>query len=195
MVASDVEKGENKCLTALLESPLTSAAVQCEVAVSINGGDIVHINGPFRAGLWPHISIFWSCLIYKLYHGKMVEADCAYRVQLNCLLPVDYATPLEKAQKNKACASQETVNWRFKQFGALGNCFQHHVSWNNMSLYQAVFETVVVVAQLDINNGNNLFHVDFTSFDCRPSSLGLFGLMASHRVHHYLAVAALKTLK
>ena len=56
-----------------------SPGVHYEVAVSINGGDIVHINGPFPCGSNPDISIFRDCLIHKLEPGEMVEADRGYR--------------------------------------------------------------------------------------------------------------------
>ena len=35
-----------------------AAAVRYEVAVSIGSGNIAHINGPFRVGYWPDITIF-----------------------------------------------------------------------------------------------------------------------------------------
>lgn len=131
--------------------------VRYEVAVSINGGDIVHTNGPFPAGTWPDISIFRARLLHKLENGEMVEADRGYRGEPTKIrLPVDYVTESQKKKKSKARARHETVNRRFKQFGALGTRFRHDVS-----LHKTVFESVVVLTQLEIANGSPLFHVDF----------------------------------
>jgi hypothetical protein len=55
-----------------------SAGVRYEVAFSINGGDIVHIYGPVPCGACPDITNFWVCLMHKLLHGEMVEADNRY---------------------------------------------------------------------------------------------------------------------
>ena len=92
----------------------------------------------------------------------MVEADRGYCGEpARIRIPVDYETPLQKAQKNTARARHETVNRRFKQFAILGNRFRHHVSLEDMSLHKTAFEAVVVITQLDIKKGNDLFHVNF----------------------------------
>ena len=128
-----------------------------EVALSINGGDIVHINGPFPCGHWPDISIFRQRLIHMLGPGEMVEADRGYRGEpTKVRIPVDYVTDGQKKMKSRARARQETVNRRFKQFGALGRRFRHA-----HNLHKIVFEAIVVVVQLEISNGAPLFHVDF----------------------------------
>ena len=43
-----------------------SPGVQYEVAISIQDGDIVWVNGPFACGLWPDIKIFWQNLKHAL---------------------------------------------------------------------------------------------------------------------------------
>ena len=40
--------------------------VRYEVAVSINGGDIVWINGPYKSGSWPDIKIFRDGILHYL---------------------------------------------------------------------------------------------------------------------------------
>lgn len=136
--------------------------VRYEVAISINGGDIVWTNGPFPCGSNPDITIFRKGLIHMLEGGEMVEADRGYRGEPGRIrTPVDYATPLEKQQKNLARARHETVNRRFKQFGILSTRFRHYVSNDDLSLHKTVFESVVVITQLDIDCGHSLFHVKF----------------------------------
>lgn len=136
--------------------------VRYEVALSINGGDIVHINGPFMCGHWPDLKIFREKLKHKLDPNEMVEADAGYRGEPNkCRVPADYQHARHKRQKCRARARQETVNRRFKQFGVLSQRFRHRVTCENLSLHKTVFEAVVVITQLTINNGDRLFPVNF----------------------------------
>ena len=65
-------------------------ALRYEVAVSINGGDIVHTNGPFPAGAWPDITIFRDELIHKLEEDEMIEADRGYKGE-----PTKIRTPMD----------------------------------------------------------------------------------------------------
>lgn len=135
-------------------------AVRYEVAVSINGGDIVHINGPFQCGFYPDITIFRTKLMGMLEDGEFVEADKGYRGEpTKVRVPVDYQSSAEKRQKALARTRHETVNKRFKQFNILGNRFRHHVSFGDMKLHKLVFESVAVITQLDISLGNSLFRV------------------------------------
>ena len=128
-----------------------------EVAISINGGDIVHTNGPFPCGSFPDITIFRQCLIHKLERGEMVEGDRGYRGEPTKIrLPVDYWTDHQRKQKSRARACQETVNRRFKQFGALQQVYRH-----DLSTHRIVFECVVAITQLGIDLGEKLFPVSF----------------------------------
>ena len=53
-------------------------AVRYEVAISILGGDICWVNGPFRPGANPDAVIFSSGLRHQLDEGARVEADNGY---------------------------------------------------------------------------------------------------------------------
>ena len=128
-----------------------------EVALAISTGDIVHINGPFPCGNYPDITIFRKKLKSMLRYGEMVEADKGYRGEYcHVRTPVDYQTEEEKKAKNTVRARHETVNRRFKQFAALKQVFRHDIN-----VHRVVFEAVVVITQLNINNGDKLFQVDY----------------------------------
>ena len=128
-----------------------------EVALSIASGDIVHVNGPFPCGNYPDITIFRSKLKEMLRNGEMVEADNGYRGEHDCIrTSVDYATRRERKRKEKVRARHETVNARFKQFGALKQVFRH-----NVCVHRVVFECVVVVTQMGFDNGDRLFKADY----------------------------------
>lgn len=138
------------------------AGVRYEVALSINGGDIVHVSGPFPCGHNPDITIFRRGLIYKLEDGEMVEADRGYRGEpTKARIPVDFMNAEQRNQKCRARARQETVNARFKQFGALSNKFRHHITMENMTKHKLVFYAIAVITQLGIDNGEKLFPVVF----------------------------------
>ena len=131
--------------------------IRYEVALSIQGGDIVWINGPFACGKWPDIRIFRQRLIYKLCNGEMAEADRGYRGEpTKVKTPVDYITLRERKRKCRARARQETVNRRFKQFGILSQRYRH-----DLRTHKIVFESIVVLTQMDIDNGNRLFRVRY----------------------------------
>lgn len=90
--------------------------------------------------------------------GELVEADRGYRGEhWHVRTTEDYADREDLRSKAKVMARHETVNQRFKQFGALKQVFRH-----NIGVHRVVFESVVVVTQLSINNGEKLFHVDYS---------------------------------
>jgi hypothetical protein len=73
--------------------------VRYELAISIRGGNIVHIHGPFPAKC-PDIEIFRDCLMHKMRPGEFAEADKGYRGQMNCVRASDmYATSEESKIK------------------------------------------------------------------------------------------------
>ncbi len=49
-----------------------------EVAISIQGGDIVWVHGPFPCGKYPDLKIFQAGLKDKLLPGENVIADSGY---------------------------------------------------------------------------------------------------------------------
>lgn len=131
-----------------------------EVAISIRGGDIVWINGPYACGSWPDISIFRERLIHLLRPGEMVEADRGYRGEPTKIrTPIDARNRRERKRKAIARARHETCNRRFKQFGILKQVFR-----SNISRHAIVFEAVAVITQLSIENGAPLFKLHYHPF-------------------------------
>jgi hypothetical protein len=56
-----------------------AAGLRYEMAVCIQTGDIVWVNGPFKCGKWSDIKIFKTFLMQRLADGELVEADKGYR--------------------------------------------------------------------------------------------------------------------
>lgn len=128
-----------------------------EVAISILGGDIVHINRPYACGIWPDIGIFCQLLINKLLPGEMVAADSGYCGEPTKIrLPIDNQSRAEHRMKALARARHETVNKRFKQFNCLNNVYCH-----NLKKHQWIFEAVVVITQLNLTHGEAAFGVGY----------------------------------
>ena len=132
-------------------------AVRYEIGLSIEGGDIVWINGPFRAGRFCDIVIFRSELKGKLeLVGERAEADQGYRGEaLTVDLPNDGHISLHR-KKTIVRARHETVNKRFKQWGCLQNKWRHDIEdhWK-------AFHAVAIVTQLSIQNGEPLFQLEY----------------------------------
>jgi hypothetical protein len=127
------------------------AGLRYEVATSIQSGEIVWTNGPFLPGDFPDISIFRRDLIYKLDDDEKVEADLGYRGE-----PSFIRLPDKTREQQMVSARHETCNGRFKQWGALSQHFRHATAKHSW-----VFQAVVVITQLEIENGEPLFNVEY----------------------------------
>ena len=54
------------------------SALRYEVCLCILTGDIVWINGPYEAGMWPDIEIFRDTLMSELAPNERLKADDGY---------------------------------------------------------------------------------------------------------------------
>ena len=140
-------------------SKFNGPGLRYEIAVSIAGGDIVWINGPFAPGQFPDYKIFLECgLKDMLETGDRVEADDGYmNADPQYIKAKSSAWHPDKSNsvRNRVRARHETVNNRMKFFNALGNKFQHP-----LQRHQDVFTAVAVLVQLSIRSGEELFEID-----------------------------------
>ena len=130
-----------------------------EVAVCIQSGDIVWINGPFPAGAFPDINIFRRALKQKLLQAReKAQADLGYRGEKHTtiIIPNQFDSDAIKKLKDDVRARHETVNKRFKQFGALSKVFRHE-----KEKHQPVFDAIAVLTQIAIGNGEPLYEVQY----------------------------------
>ena len=125
-----------------------------EVGVSILCGDIVWLHGPFPAGDWPDINIFRHSIIHCLDENERVEADDGYvgEAPLHVKCPKKEFDQLQKKMRQRVRCRQETANKRFKSFEILNSTFRHDIS-----LHSNIFRAVVVLTQLQIEDGEPLF--------------------------------------
>jgi hypothetical protein len=134
-------------------------ALSYEVALCIQTGCIVWINGPFP-GTTHDITIFRSSLLSYLDENERVEADDGYVGEspryVKC--PKSFTNPMEFRKMQQLVRSrQETVNARFKDWGCLGQRFRHDIS-----KHSNCFRSVAVITQLSIDAGEKLFDVVYS---------------------------------
>ena len=134
------------------------SALRYELGVSILGGDLVWIQGPYPAGKFTDISIFCKVLSNFLDPGERVEADKGYEGhpdKIKC--PSNPANPPEnKAMQGRVRARHETLNGRLKAWGILSQVYRHDILRHG-----DVFRACAIVTQLAINDGEKLFEVEY----------------------------------
>jgi hypothetical protein len=139
-------------------------ALAYEIAIAVHENKVVHIHGPFPAGV-PDLTIFRSPggLKAKIPDGKLATADRGYRGEPALRLPNDRDTEPAKNFKKRSQARHETFNSRLKAFKILSTRFRHsHNGRKQQGItchdnHKAVFETVCVLLQYDMENGHPLF--------------------------------------
>ena len=130
-----------------------SAGVNYEVAVCIKTGDIVWIHGPFPAATHD-ITVFRYRLRDKLTFREQVMADLGYRGDNKCMTPLHALSRLHKRAMSALRGRHETVNRRFKTFGALEQRFRHDVN-----LHHLFFRSAAVLVQLAHQAGYSHYDV------------------------------------
>mgnify|MGYP006206982325 FL=1 len=134
------------------------SALRYELGVSILGGDLVWIQGPYPAGKFTDITIFNKVLCHFLDPGKWVEADEGYvghPDKIVCPTNPGYSDE-RRAMSARARARHETLNGRLKNWGILKQVFRHRIH-----LHGTVFRACAVVTQVGILIGESLFEVEY----------------------------------
>jgi hypothetical protein len=99
-----------------------------EVAVCIQTGWIVHVNGPYPCGEWHDLTVARDDLCYKLAASdcehEMALADGGYADGYNMFETPTGHNNWDQRMKQKARARHETINGRFKQWAILSQTFR-----------------------------------------------------------------------
>jgi DDE superfamily endonuclease len=102
--------------------------VKYEIAVNIQNGWIVHVNGPFPCGQWHDLTVARQNLCYKLAVSEDPEelalADGGYQDGYQFFETPTGHNNEDQRMKAKARARHETVNRRIKQWGVMGERFR-----------------------------------------------------------------------
>lgn len=127
-----------------------------EVAVSILGGDVVWVNGPFACGAWSDSTIMKrGGILNLLEEGERIETDNGYKhLDPEFCLSKSGARGFASNHKvrERVRARHETVNKRFRNFNIVKAVYRHDLLKHGM-----VFHAVVTLTQLSIESGEPLF--------------------------------------
>ena len=135
------------------------SALRYKVGLSIFGGEICWISGPYLPGVYNDLDIFRTSLSSHLDEFERVEADDGYigEALLRVKCPACVTIPEEQQKIMKRVrARQEKINRRFKQWQILKQVFRH-----DLRVHRDVFAAIAVISQLAIQNGEALFSVDY----------------------------------
>lgn len=132
------------------------AALRYEVAVCIQTGDIVWVNGPFPAGKWPDINIYRRNLKAMLLPGEMVEADSGYK-DPTCRHADVVVSKKDARAKQRARSRHETVNADLKTFGCLNQQWRHALDKHALAFCSCAFITQMKY----ILEGGSKFHCKY----------------------------------
>jgi len=133
------------------------SGLRYEVAISIQAGDIVWINGPFPCGEWPDIKIFRKDLLKMIPFGEAVEADNGgYRGEPYAVrLPNETGgSKVHEKKKNEVRSRHESCNKRFKEWDILNQVFRH-----DLESHRNVFLAIAALLQINIRKGHPLWQV------------------------------------
>ena len=126
-----------------------AACVRYEVAVNIQNGWIVWINGPFPAGLYSDCRITVERgLLDNLQPGKKIIVDRGYPGHNDVFVRPGGPNALYAQMKRDSRARHETINRLFKEWSILNNHFQYPVEQHRM-----VFGAISNIVQLCIEQG------------------------------------------
>ena len=126
-----------------------------EVAVSIKGGDIVWVSGPWPASISDK-EIFKQHLAKHLGENERAEMDNGYSNTEKAVVPAAGETFLHKKGKSQARGRQEIHNGRFKCFHSLQETFREP----DPETHCLVFNAVAILTQLSKDHGEQLFEVN-----------------------------------
>ena len=130
-----------------------------KVALCIQTGEIVWINGPLKPGMFNNLSIFCQGLKQKLWQAReKAQADKGYRGEpAIVIVPNEFDNIKLKNLKKQVLLCHEHVNKRFKQFNCLKQTF-----WHPLNKHKSCFWAVAaVLTQIALENNEPLYSVQY----------------------------------
>jgi len=132
------------------------AGLRYEIAICIQTGWIVWINGPYPCGHWPDLDISRDGLNQALLPWEKFVADGTYKDEYGySYTPTGYNTR-EQHMKAVARARHETINGVFKKFGALKDEWRHHRTKHGIA-----FSAIANIVQAQIQCEPTSFKVQY----------------------------------
>lgn len=121
-----------------------------EIGLCINTGFIVWKFGGYPCGEFSDLKLAREAYVYSVNPGERTLADKGYKDSMFFILPNE----INSRQHKLIMSRHETVNKRVRHFKILKECFR-----NSVELHPIVFNAVLNLTQLQIENGEPLFDV------------------------------------
>ena len=135
---------------------INSAGLCYEIAICIQTGEPVWINGPFPCGDWPDLRIARNALVDALDAGEYYLADGGYKDGNQYSVTPTGLHNFDDRLKAVVHARRESLNKRYKDWGSLSQVYRH-----DRVSHSKVFRAVANIVQVTIMNGEPLFEVEY----------------------------------
>jgi hypothetical protein len=135
---------------------LKRAGLRYEIAICIQTGEPVWINGPFPCGSWSDLRIARYALVDALDDGECYLADSGYRDGKQFSVTPSGMHSFSDRQKSAVRSRHETLNKRYKDWGALRRLYRH-----SPVSHSKVMHAIANIVQVTILNGEPLFEVEY----------------------------------
>ena len=133
------------------------AALRYEIAMCIQTGWIVWVNGPFCAGSFSDVRIFREGLKNHLHFDERVEVDRGYVGEMAFSRPDDHGgVRVWYDMKSSVRARHECLNGKLKEFKLLGTKYR-----NLKEKHSLFFRAIVGIVQSEIRRGGITYQVEY----------------------------------
>ena len=105
---------------------MNGPGLRYEIAICIQTGEPVWINGPFPCGSWPDLRIARNALVDALDAGEYYLADGGYRDGEQYSVTLMGLHLFKDRQKSVMRACHETLNKCYKDWGVLHQLYRHN---------------------------------------------------------------------
>ena len=129
-----------------------SAGLRYEIAVSIERGRLVWVNGPYPCGKFPDVCIFRHRMKIVLANNEKVLVHNGYP-DSRCFKSSDVSHEYMDIH-NEIRARHEAINRRLKQFNALPNVFRRSVGHHGY-----IFLAIANLTHMSMELGESLFEI------------------------------------
>jgi hypothetical protein len=141
---------------------LNGPGFKYEIGVCVLTGDIVWVNGPFKAGRHDVTIFSEDGLKFALAEDEAVEVDAGHQGDDALKNPNVAQTRADRREKSVVRACHETINSWFKKFEVLNVAFRHHGDTKRSleEKHRICFDAVAVITQLRFEFHDGPFDVE-----------------------------------
>lgn len=143
----------------IFSEKLNGPGYKYEIGICIATGDIVWVNGPFKAGKNDSTIFKEDGLMDALCEDECVEVDAGYKGSDKFKNPNISQCRTDRKQKSRVRARHEVANSRLKLFEVLNSIFRHEAK----EKHQMCFDAVAVITQLMFEFHGRVYDVEYNA--------------------------------